>query len=210
MKSRLTRVLHLLTVMLAAGSHSYGQSPGVPPIQTVHSSQSSQSYPEMEAKRQEIWQSKEMIEARAWLQDHFRRDAQISDEEATDYMAKLAALPPDEMQIWLINFQREHERQVQEGKSWRQTNRAMVDLRNSSPEVGGFRNPYAGQGRPSSGLAASNMRQTIGNQPSGIAPRPTVQKPFSSPQYKQSVRPLVTSEDAARVEILRGLGPWGW
>lgn len=164
----------------------------------------------MEAKRQETWQSKEMIEARAWLEDHFRRSVQITDLQAQQYMANLQSLPPDQMQIWLINFQREHSRQVQEGKAFREMNRAKVNQRNSSPQVGGFRNPYAGQGQSSAGFAAANMRQSIGNQPSAMAPRPSVQKPFSSPHYQQSIRPLVTSEDAARFEIIRGLGPWGF
>ena len=196
-------------VALVFGAEASAQFKGVPPIPSGSSSASGQISPEMEAKRQEIWQSKEMLEARAWLDDHFRRSAQISDAQAKQYMANLQALPPDQMQIWLINFQREHSRQVQEGKSFREMNRSKVELRNSSPQVGGFRNPYAGQGSNSAGFAAANMRQSIGNQSSAMAPRPTVQKPFSSPHYQQSIRPLVTSEDAARVEILRGLGAWG-
>ena len=185
------------------------QWPGIPPLPTT-GSQSVQLSPEQDKQRQEIWQSREMIEARAWLQDHFRRSAQISDVQGQQYLAALERLPPDQMQIWLVNFQREHSRQVQEGKSFRSMNRAKVEQRKSSPQVGGFRNPYAGQGRSSAGLAAANTRNRIGNQSSAVAPRPTVQKPFSSPQYQQSVRPLVTSEDAARFEIMRGLGRWGY
>ena len=195
-------------ITLADSPKASGQFKGVPPIPTGSTSASTQTSPEMKAKQQEIWQSREMIEARAWLEDHFRRSAQISDAQGKQYLASLESLPPDQMQIWLINFQREHNRQVQEGKSFREANRAKMELRNSSPQVGGFRNPYAGQGRNSAGFASANMRQSIGTQPSAIAPRPTVQKPFSDPSYQRSIRPLVTSEDAARFEILRGLGPW--
>ena len=205
---QLSLLLASSLLLLVFGSQkAEGQLPGVPPLPAVATAQSALS-PEMEAKQQEIWRSKEMIEARAWLEDHFRRSVQITDMQAQQYLASLQALPPDQMQIWLINFQREHARQVQEGKSFREMNRSKVQRRTSSPRVGGFQNPYSGQGRASTGFAASNVRQTIGTQPSAIAPRPTVQKPFSSPHYQQSIRPLVTSEDAARFEIIRGLGPW--
>ena len=147
-----------------------------------------------------------MLQARAWLEDHFRRSAQISDAQAKKYMAEMEAMSPDQMKIWLINFNRERSQQIQEGKNFRQMNREKVAHRRASPQVGGFQNPYRGQGRASSGMPAAGMRQTIGGQANPMAARPTVQKPFSNPSYMRSIRPLVTSEDAARWEILRGLG----
>ena len=206
----------VVVCLLAFGSLCPAQNPGGPQATSSdsrpESQQQSSSYssPDIDAERQQIWSSDEMLEARAWLEDHFRRSAQISDAEAKKYMAELKAMSPDQMRIWLINFHREHDRQVQEGQRWRQLNRQKVQHQKSNLQVGGFRNPYGGQRRASSGLPAAGMRQTIGGQSSPFAPRHTVQKPFSSPSYQQSIRPLVTSEDAARTEILRGLGPWRW
>ena len=185
----------------------------IPDKSTPGTSQSSSEYSysrDIEAERKKIWESDEMLEARAWLEDHFRRSAKISDAQGKKYLAELEAMSPDQMKLWLIKFRRELDRRIEEGKSFRRMNRQRLETQMASPQVGGFRNPYRGQGRASSGLPAASMRQTIGGQANPIASRPTVQKPFSSPHYKQSIRPLVTSEEAARVEVLRGLSPWGW
>jgi len=157
-----------------------------------------------------IWESQEMLEARAWLDNYFRLSAQISDAQAKKFMAELRAMTPDQMRLWLVKFHQERDRRAAEGKRFRQANRKALEIQMASPQIGGFRNPYSGQRSRGTGLASSGMRPTFGGQYNPMAQRPSVQKPFSSPQYMDSVRPLVTAREVARAEVLRGLGPWGY
>jgi hypothetical protein len=200
---------------------SHAQSPPAAPLKPSEATpgrakpQSDSSYPsaDIDVQRKQIWESDEMLEARAWLEDRFQKSARISDAQGKKYLADVKAMSPDQMKLWLIKFQQDRNQRITEGENWRRLNQKRVQAQMASPQVGGFRNPYGGQGRASSGLPAAGMRQSIGGQSIGgqsnpFAQRPTVQKPFSSPHYQQSVRPLVTSEEAARFEVLRGLGSW--
>jgi hypothetical protein len=165
-------------------------------------------YDKIEAEREKIWTSPEMLSARAWLETYFERSAKISDEQAKKYMDELKTMFPDQMQIWLMKFQADRESRKQQTTSERQARQTSISMRQASPQVGGFRNPYANRRAVSSGQPIGNVRQNFGGGANPVAQRQPVQKPFSGPEYQNVRRPLVTSEDVARWEILRGLG-WG-
>jgi hypothetical protein len=211
---RLICLLACLAWCLDYAVVSQGQTPPQPqkPVPATPYTQPTSSYPsaEIEAERKKIWKSDEMLAARAWLEDYIQKSAKISDAQGKKYLAELRAMSPDQMKLWLIKFQRQREQRASESETFRRLNREQVQRQMSSSQVGGFRNPYGNRAAASTGLPAAGMRQSIGGQANPMAGRPTVQKPFSSPHYQQSIRPLVTSEDAARIEIMRGLNPWGW
>ena len=155
-----------------------------------------------DAQREKIWNSPEMLEARAHVELTLKRSAQVTEEQAAQYMAELQAKSPEEMKIWLIQFQQrraEIQRQETESSSLRR-----AELRRNLPaqNVGQFRNPVAGRRGVSSGRPAASPPQA----PTRVAQQP--QKPFSGREYSAAAQPLVTSQDVARAEILRGLGPW--
>ncbi|QEG35625.1 hypothetical protein [Bythopirellula goksoeyrii] len=157
------------------------------------------------AEHDKIWNSKEMLEARAHLKTTFERSAKITPEQADKYMADLEALSSEQLKAWLLNFQQERARNIQQNERERQLRRQVVESRSTAQQGGGFRNPTANRRTVSSGLPVMSTPQPAANR-NVFAASPRVQKPFSDPSYQRSVRPLVTSEDAARYQILRGIG----
>jgi len=172
---------------------------------TVGKSQSP-GFDKIEAEREKIWNSPEMLTARAWLETYFERSAKITDEQARKYMDGLRTMYPDQMKLWLVKFQADRKSRKQHSATARQARQKTIAMRQTAPQVGGFQNPYAGRRVASSGQPVGNVRQTFGGGTHPYAQRQPVQKPFSSPQYQNARRPLVTSEEVARWEILRGLG----
>jgi hypothetical protein len=164
----------------------------------------------LDEERDKIWNSSEMLSARAWLETYFERSAKISDAQAKKYMDGLKTLYPDQMKLWLIKFQADRKSRKQQTESERMARQQSISARQASPHVGGFQNPYAGRrinssGPTSSGQPVGNASRGFGGVANSVTQHQPVQKPFAG----QSVRrPLVTSEDVARWEVLRGLG-WG-
>ncbi len=155
---------------------------------------------EMDAAREQIWNSPEMLEARAHMELTFQRSAQITDEQAAQYMADLKAMSPEQMQTWLLQHQAQRAQVQQEEARWSNLRRDASRGNLPAQNVGGFRNPVATRSNVSSGRPVTSppIRQ----------PQQPVQKPFSDPQYARALKPLVSSRDVARAEILRSFSPW--
>jgi hypothetical protein len=64
---------------------------------------------DMAAQREQIWNSPQMLRARAWLQEYTARSARISPSEARQYMEELSQLTPTQMKLWLLKFQEQEE-----------------------------------------------------------------------------------------------------
>jgi hypothetical protein len=63
----------------------------------------------MDAERAKIWESPQMLRARAWVKDYCAHSAKVTPEEAKEYEAELANLSPKQMKLWLLKFQHEEE-----------------------------------------------------------------------------------------------------
>ena len=63
----------------------------------------------MDAEREKIWESPQMLRARAWVKDYCAHSAKITPAEAKEYEAELANLSPKQMKLWLLKFQHEEE-----------------------------------------------------------------------------------------------------
>ena len=157
----------------------------------------------LDAEREKVWNSKEMLEARAHLDLYFKRSAKITSEQAEKYMADLRAKSPEQMQIWLIQYQEQRALVQQEEARSASLRRDAARGNLPAQNMGNFQNPVANRRTVSSGLPVTSGQSTARSNT-----RPPIQKPFSGPQYSSAAQPLVTSQDAARAEILRGLGPW--
>lgn len=156
----------------------------------------------VDAEREKIWNSREMLEARAHLDLYFKRSAKITPEQAEEYMTDLKAKSPEQMQIWLIQHQEQRAQVQQDQERWTNLRREAARGNLPAQNVGNFQNPLANRRTVSSGrpVAARPNANTVTQRP--------IQKPFSGRQFSGAAQPLVTSEDVARYEILRGLGPF--
>lgn len=63
----------------------------------------------VDAEREKIWDSPQMLRARAWVKDYTSHSAKITPAEAKEYEAELANLSPKQMKLWLLKFQHEEE-----------------------------------------------------------------------------------------------------
>jgi hypothetical protein len=180
-------VLVALGLSLLSSAQNPATSPG------IYSSE------QLDAEREKIWNSPEMIEARAHVETTLKRSAKITDEQTAKYMADLKAMSADDMQIWLIQHQEQRARVQREEAQAAGMRRGAVQANMPAQNVGNFRNPVAPTGRP----AGSGQRSapTFGGSQ-------RTQRPFSGRQYSPANRPLVTSQEMARFEILRGPRPW--
>ena len=172
---------------LSSAQHPSTTSPGL------------SSSSELDAEREKIWNSPEMVEARAHVELTLKRSAKITPEQAAKYMADLKAMSPEDMQIWLIQQQEQRAQVQREEARAASMRRGAVQANLPAQSVGNFRNPVAPTGRPATAAASPPARPTT-------APRNP--RPFSGPQYSGAYQPLITSQEMARFEILRGPRPW--
>jgi hypothetical protein len=79
-----------------------------------------------DAAREKLWDSPEMLQARAWLENYFRLTKKYSPEKAAAYRQALKNMSAAEMELWLIKF--EHDRQMSRDReaAWEQQHRAAV------------------------------------------------------------------------------------
>lgn len=80
----------------------------------------------VDAEREKIWESPQMLRARAWVKDYCAHSAKISPEEAKEYEAELANLSPKQMKLWLLKFQHEEEMIQQQQQAFNQSRKADV------------------------------------------------------------------------------------
>jgi hypothetical protein len=78
----------------------------------------------VDAEREKIWDSPQMLRARAWVKDYCAHSAKISPEEAKEYEAELANLSPKQMKLWLLKFQHEEEMIQQQQQAFNQARKA--------------------------------------------------------------------------------------
>jgi hypothetical protein len=78
------------------------------------------------AEREKIWNSPQMLRARAWVKDYCDHSAKITPEEAKEYEAELANLSPKQMKLWLLKFQHEEEMIQQQQQMFNNARQADV------------------------------------------------------------------------------------
>ena len=81
----------------------------------------------MEAERQAIWDSKEMLEAREWLVDHMARSAQITPSQSKRYMEELERLNAQQLKLWLMTFEEQQAERARQSETFEAARRLSVD-----------------------------------------------------------------------------------
>jgi hypothetical protein len=80
----------------------------------------------MDAEKAAIWNSPEMLRARAWLHDYTSKSVKISPEQGRKYMTELENLTPSQMKLWLLKFEHEEQLKQQQYGMWQQSQQALA------------------------------------------------------------------------------------
>ena len=80
----------------------------------------------MSPESAKIWNSPNMLRARAWLYDRISKSAKIKPEEGRKYIEVLEKMSPDEMKLWLMKFDEEEEQRQQQYAFWQQGQQALA------------------------------------------------------------------------------------
>ncbi len=80
----------------------------------------------MDAERAKIWNSPNMLRARAWLYDHISKSAKITPEESKKYVTELENLTPAQMKLWLLKFDHEEQQRQQQYTFWQQGQQVLA------------------------------------------------------------------------------------
>jgi hypothetical protein len=103
-----------LCMVMAFVSHAQTAKPPV----------SSAAEATMDAQRAAIWNSPNMLRARAWLLDYCQRSAKAKPGDAEKYMNELANMTPAQMNLWLMKFDEEEAAKQQQQALWQQAHQA--------------------------------------------------------------------------------------
>jgi hypothetical protein len=93
-----------------AGSAAFGQaSQSAASAPNLAAGTAAASRSDLEAQREQIWDSPRMLRARAWVKEYLDRSTKYTPEEARQYMTELENLTPIQMKLWLLKFDEEQE-----------------------------------------------------------------------------------------------------
>ena len=161
---RLTVTAQLLALLGGSlASIAVGQS-GVP-VKTT-SAQPSAASPvpnraEIDVERAKIWDSPEMLRARAWLKEHDADSAKVTPEEAQEHQTELANLSPKQMKLWLLKFRHEDEIRQQQQAMFNAQRQAQVQQAMAAHQQ--MKQAYANINADAN-QAASNVESSIKQQ----------------------------------------------
>jgi hypothetical protein len=74
----------------------------------------------MNAEREQIWNSPNMLRARAWLAEYCKTSAKVTPEMAKHYQDELAKMTPSQLKLWLLRFDHAEEQLQQRQALWQQ------------------------------------------------------------------------------------------
>lgn len=77
-------------------------------------------------QRDAIWNSPEMLRARAWVTDYCTNSKNMSPEEAKEYMTELENLTPKQMKLWLLQYEHQQDLYVQKESAQQVAYRAAM------------------------------------------------------------------------------------
>jgi hypothetical protein len=78
----------------------------------------------IQAEREEIWESPDMLRARAWLKDYCSKSAKVTPEMAKQYESELANMSPNQMRLYLMKFDEQEQMRQQQYAMFQQQNSA--------------------------------------------------------------------------------------
>lgn len=108
-------MLIVTAACLASAFVSQAQTPSPSGTAPATTSQAS-----MDAERAAIWNSPNMLRARAWLQEYCATSAKVKPGEAQQYINELEHMSPVQMKLWLMKFDEEEDQKKQQNAFWKQ------------------------------------------------------------------------------------------
>jgi hypothetical protein len=125
-----SRYLNLATILVGccfvAAVMSHAQPASNKSRNAPKNNQSANSAATENEEREQIWNSPQMLRARAWLQDYCSKSKKVTPETAKKYMQELENLSPTQMKLWLLKFDEQEEQRQQQYAFWQQSNAASV------------------------------------------------------------------------------------
>jgi hypothetical protein len=132
-----------------------------PNVTTVTTGPSTSAPANMDAEREQIWNSADMLRARAWLKDYCAKSAKVTPEMAKQYEAELASMTPNQMRIYLMKFDEEEQQRQQQYAMFQQGNQyAMQQAMAAHKQT---QQAYAALNQ-SQTAAAQNAQQQVSEQ----------------------------------------------
>ncbi len=80
----------------------------------------------MDPERVKIWNSPQMLKARAWMVDYCQHSARVSPEQTEEYLRELEKLTPVQMKLWLLKFEQEDEQRQQQYQAFQKAHHAAL------------------------------------------------------------------------------------
>lgn len=114
-------MLVVTTSCLVAAIASHAQSPKPTGAATPSTSAAS-----MDSEKAAIWNSPNMLRARAWLQEYCATSAKVKPGEGQQYMNELQNMSATQMKLWLMKFDEEEEQKQQQHDFWQQAHSAAL------------------------------------------------------------------------------------
>ncbi len=150
--------LNFLTVALIAAGSCFAAvviaeaQPAVQPSATRQPTGTPSSPANVAAEREQIWDSPDMLRARAWLKDYCSKSVKVTPEMAKQYETELANMSPNQMRLWLMKFDEEEQQRQQQSAMFQQANAA------------GLQQAMAAHRQTQQGYAAINQAETAAAQ----------------------------------------------
>jgi hypothetical protein len=128
MKRLLVAASMLAAVGISFANFAFSQSAAPPalPAASTPAAYPAGSGAADDAEREQIWNSPQMLRARAWVKEYCAHSAKITPAEAKEYEAELANLSPKQMKLWLLKFQHEEEMIQQQQRMFNAARQADV------------------------------------------------------------------------------------
>ena len=104
------------------------------------------------AEREQIWDSPDMLRARAWLKDYCGKSVKVTPEMAKQFETELANMSPNQMRLWLMKFDEQEQQRQQQSAMFQQANAA------------GLQQAMAAHRQTQQGYAAINQAETAATQ----------------------------------------------
>lgn len=90
------------------------------------------SQAKMDAERAAIWNSPNMLRARAWLQEYCATSKNVKPGEAQQYLDELEHMTPIQMKLWLMKFDEEEDQKKQQRAFYQQAQSTILNQAKSA------------------------------------------------------------------------------
>lgn len=150
----------LLLAAFAVTSTVSAQTPPPHPVAATRTPTTTNAQ-ELAKERDQLWNSADMLRARAWLKDYCSKSAKVTPEMAQQYETELQNMSPNQMRLWLMKFDAEEQERQQQYAMFQQANQAGLQQAMAAHRQ--TQQAYSAINRAES-AAAQNAQQQITEQ----------------------------------------------